>query len=76
VWDASIEEALDCVADAVVVAAKDKTLYVRDGVNQLQAHLRKIPQYAAVLVTRYGLIVDGSNAEIASEAQWAFLQEL
>jgi hypothetical protein len=71
-----LKELLDCVADAAFAAAKDKPLFVRDGGNQLQEYLRQFPQYGDVVVTKADLLIEGSNAETASESQWALVRGL
>ena len=71
-----LKEVLNCVADLAFAAAKEKPLYVRDGVNQLQCHLRQFAQYANAVVAKEDLIIDSANAENASEPQWALVREL
>jgi hypothetical protein len=71
-----LKEVLNGVADLAFAAAKEKPLYVRDGVNQLQWHLRQFAQYANAVVAKEDLIIDSVNAENASEPQWALVREL
>ncbi len=59
-----------------VAAAGDRPQYVRDGISRLESHLRQLPQYAKVVVTKADFLVTSANAEHASEAQWALKQEL
>jgi hypothetical protein len=72
----SLKEILNGVADLAFAAARERPLYVRDGVGQLQRHFRQFAQYANVVVTKEDLIIDSANAENASESQWAFVREL
>jgi len=72
----ALKEILNCLADFAFAAAKDKPLYVRDGVGQLQNYIRQFPQCASAVVTRDDLIIDSANAENASEPQWVFVREL
>lgn len=67
---------MNCVADATFAVAGDKPVYVRNGVDQFQAHIRQFPQYATTVVTKDGLVIDSANAESASESQWALVREL
>ena len=71
-----LKELLDSIADVAFAATAGKPLYVRDGVNHLQEHLRRLPQYANAVVTKGDLIIEAASAEHASESQWAFVREL
>ncbi len=71
-----VSEVVNCVADATFAVAGDKPVYVRNGVDQFQAHIRRFPQYATTVVTKDGLVIDSANAESASESQWALVREL
>jgi hypothetical protein len=71
-----LEEALEGLADEAFAVIGDRPRYVRDGVERLQAHLRQFPQYADILVARSELMIDSSNADHATEAQWNLQQEL
>jgi hypothetical protein len=71
-----LNEVLGCVADAAFAAARDRPRYVRDGVNQLQDHLRQFSPDAAVVLAKEDLVIESANADEASESQWAFVREL
>jgi hypothetical protein len=71
-----LKEALEGLARVAFAAAGDRPLYVRDGLERLQAFLRQSPQYATVVVTRADFQVTSANAEHASASQWALQREL
>jgi hypothetical protein len=72
----SLKELLESVADSAFAAVAATPRYARDGVTQLQEHLRQLSQYANAVVTKADLIIDGTHAEHASESQWSFVREL
>lgn len=71
----SLKEVLEAVADVTFAAAGAKPRYVRDTVAQLQAHLRRLPQYANAVVTKDDFLVTTAYAEDATETQSAFVRE-
>ena len=71
-----MREVLEAMADAAFVAASNRPRYVHDGVQRLQAHLQRFPQYTNVIVTPRDLRVTTEHAEDATEAQWTLMQEL
>jgi hypothetical protein len=71
-----LKEALEGLASVAFAPAGDRPLYVRDGVERLQAFLRQLPEYANVVVTRADLQITSANAEHATASQWALQQEL
>jgi hypothetical protein len=71
-----IREVLDGLADEHFAAAGDRRRYVHDGLERLQALLRRFPPYAHVVMTPRDLQVTTEHAEDATEAQWALMQDL
>jgi hypothetical protein len=71
-----LKEVLEGMADEALAVVGDRPRYVRDGVERLQAYLRKFPRYTEAVVTTADLVVTSANAEHATEEQWALTQEL
>lgn len=71
-----VSEVLEGMADQEFAAAASRARYVPDGLERLQAFLRRYPQYADVVLTRIDLDVRTERAEDATEAQWSMLSEL
>jgi hypothetical protein len=71
-----IAEAIELMADEAFAAIADQPRYVRDGVERLQAQLRQLPQYAAVVLTAVDLVVTSKDVNHATAAQWALMQRL
>lgn len=71
-----LEEAIESITDAAFVVMANRPRYERDGVEQLQAHLRRFPQYVTAVVTSTDLVVTSKDATQATAPQWALTQEL
>ena len=71
-----VSEVLEGMADQEFAGAASRARYVPDGVERLQAFLRRYPQYANVVLTKVDLDVRTERAENATEAQWSMLSEL
>jgi hypothetical protein len=71
-----IAEAIEAMADEAFAVVGDRPRYLRDGHQQLQAHLRQSPRYANAVVTSADLVVTSKNAGQATAAQWALVQQL
>ena len=71
-----IAEVLEGMADREFAAARNLPRYVLDGVERLQAHLRRFPTYANVTVAKSDLRVTTTRADDATEAQWKLIQDL
>ena len=71
-----MDEAIRGMTDQAFAAVANRSQYVRDGTARLQAHLRQIPTYADVVITRAELQVTSTHASTASASQWALVQEL
>ena len=69
-------EAIEAMTDEAFAALRDRPRYLRDGAERLQAHLRRFPQYADVVVMSADLEVASKNAAQASASQWAFVQDV
>ena len=70
-----IREAVEAITDHAFAALGDRPQYVRDGAEALQAHLRKIPEFADVVVMPQDVQVTGSDVEHMTAAQWALVNE-
>ena len=71
-----MEEAIEAMTDRAFVALEDRPRYARDGVADLQACLRRSPEYADLIVTRDDLVVTSANAEKMTAGQWALVNEV
>jgi hypothetical protein len=71
-----VSEVLDGMADQEFAAAASRSRYVPDGIERLQAFLRRHPQYANVVLMQVDLHVRTERADDATEAQWSMLSEL
>jgi hypothetical protein len=71
-----LSEVLEGMADQEFAAGGDRPRYVLDGVERLQAHLRRFAAYANVTVAKRDLRVTTTRAEDATEAQWKLIQDL
>jgi hypothetical protein len=69
-----MEEAIEAITDHVFSALRDWPRYFRDGANRLEAHLRRLPEYADAIVTARDVVITSSDAAKASAAQWAQVQ--
>ena len=64
-------EAIDAIADDVFAPAREFAIYDRGGATTLQAHLRRFPQYAGVIVVPSDVLTIDTESESATAAQWA-----
>jgi hypothetical protein len=71
-----IAEAVEAITDEALSVLHDLPRYTRDGVDRLQAYLRRDPRYADAVVSPGTLSVISSNAVKASAAQWARLKHV
>jgi hypothetical protein len=71
-----VAEVIEGMADQEFAAAVSRPRYVPDGVERLQAFLRRHEQYANVVLMKVDLDVRTERAEDATEAQWSMLSEL
>jgi hypothetical protein len=71
-----MKEAIDVIADHVFAPAREFPLYPHDGSGLLQVHLRKLPEFAEVVVTKTDLVHSFEDAKAATGAQWARAQAI
>jgi hypothetical protein len=71
-----MEEAIEKITDQVFGALADRQRYCHDGVERLQNHLRRMPQYSDVVITREDLTVTSVDAKEMTAAQWATVQDI
>jgi hypothetical protein len=66
-----MKEAIDLISDHLFAPARDFRLYPHDGAALLEAHLRTIPEFADVVITKADLVHTFEDAKAANAAQWA-----
>jgi hypothetical protein len=66
-----MEEAIELIADHLFAPAREFALYPHDGAALLQAHLRKLPEFAEVVVSKADLAHSFEDAKAANGAHWA-----
>jgi hypothetical protein len=71
-----IAEAVELMTDETFRPLDRWPVYPLDGAERLQAHLRQFPQFAHATVTTRDLVITVADAQRASAAQWALVQEL
>lgn len=71
-----MEEAIEAITDEAFGALRDRQRYCRDGLDQLQQHLRQLRQYSDVVLTQQDLAVSSAEAKQMTAAQWALVQEI
>jgi hypothetical protein len=69
-------EVIEAIADAALVPLGDWPVYVRNGAEVLQAHVRRTPQYGDAVITSGDLAVVDRDATEATAEQWARMQEM
>ena len=70
-----MDEAIEAITDQTFAALRSRPQYLYDGVEQLQMHVRQIPECAGAVVTQRDIAVTSTNVERISAAQWALLNE-
>jgi hypothetical protein len=68
-------EAIDAFTDHAFAALGNRALYLRDGVEALQAHLRRIPEFAEAVVLPGDLLISSTYVSHMTAAQWALVSE-
>jgi hypothetical protein len=68
-------EVLEAMADEAFAALRDWPLYVRNGPEVMQAHVRRYLQYQQAVLTELDLAVVDADAVTATADQWARAQE-
>lgn len=71
-----MDEALDAITDQAFAALGSRPRYVQDGVDRLQQHLRRVPDFANMTVSRGDLVVTSTNVDRMTAAQWALVNDL
>jgi hypothetical protein len=71
-----MEEAIEAITDAAFVVMANRPRYERDGVEQLQKHLRQFGQHADAVMTRNDLLVTSADAKALTTAQWSTVQDI
>jgi hypothetical protein len=70
-----MREAVEAIADRTFAAIGARPQYVRDGAEALQAHLRRFPEFADVVVMPRDVLVTSADVEHMTAAQWALINE-
>jgi hypothetical protein len=68
-------EAIETFTDHAFAALGNRPQYVRDGVGVLQAHLRRIPEFARAVVMPGELLISSTEVSHMTAAQWALVNE-
>jgi hypothetical protein len=71
-----MREAIDVIADHLFAPGRDFPLYPHDGAACLQAHLRRVPQYAEAVVAKADLAHSFEDAKAGTGGQWARAQAI
>lgn len=70
-----MQEAIEAFADHAFAALGNRAQYARDGVDTMQAHLRRIPEYADAVVMPGDLTISSSDVSHMTAGQWALVNE-
>jgi hypothetical protein len=71
-----MDEAIEAITDQAFAAVANHPLYVRNGSEHLQAHVRQFPEYANAVVSPADLVVVSTNAIEATAEQWPVVQHM
>ena len=71
-----MDEAIQAMTDQAFAALADRPVYVHDGLDRLQQHLRQFSEHANVIVTRDDLVVTSANVDRMTAPQFALTQEV
>lgn len=71
-----MDEAIEAMTDQAFAALSDRAVYIHDGIERLQNHLRQCPEPTNAVVTRNDLLVSSTNVERMTAAQFALVQEI
>lgn len=71
-----MEEAIEAICDQVFAPLDHLPRYRRDGVEQLQAHLRQLPGHADAVVTADAININTTIAPSMTQGEWRVLQEI
>jgi hypothetical protein len=69
-------EAVEAIAERAFAALGDLSFYERDRAVQLQAYLRRMPEYRDVVIAREDVAVFGTIAVKMSADQWALVRRV
>lgn len=68
-------EAVEAFTDHAFAALGNRPLYARDGADVLQAHVRRIPEFADAVVMPGELLVASTDVSHMTAAQWTLVNE-
>ena len=71
-----MDEAIQAMTDQAFAALADRPVYVHDGLDRLQQHLRQFAEHANVIVTRDDLVVTSANVDRMTAPQFALIQQV
>lgn len=69
-----MDEAIEAMTDRAFAPLRDWPPYLHDGAHHLELQLRRLPQYANVVVDRSEVAITSTNAAKSSADQWAQLE--
>jgi hypothetical protein len=70
-----MQEAIEAFTDHAFAALGNRPQYVRDGVDAMQAQVRRIPEYTNAVVMRGALTSSSTDVSHMTAAQWALVNE-
>jgi hypothetical protein len=71
-----MDEAIEAITDQTFAALGSRPRYVQDGVDRLQEHLRRVPEFGNMPVSRSDLVVTSTNVDRMTAAQWALVNDV
>jgi hypothetical protein len=71
-----MDEAIEAITDQAFAALGSRPRYVQDGVDRLQEHLRRVPEFPTMTVSRGDLVVTSTNVDRMTAAQWALVNDV
>jgi hypothetical protein len=70
-----MQEAVEAFTDHAFAALAGRPQYARNGIERLQAHVRRIPEFADAIVLPGDLLVTSSDVSQMTTEQWAIVSE-
>ena len=70
-----MREAIDAFTDHAFAALGNRPQYMRDGIDVLQTHLRRIPEFASAVVMPGELLISSNDVSHMTAEQWALISE-
>jgi hypothetical protein len=71
-----MDEAIEAITDQAFAALGSRPRYAHDGVDRLQEHVRRVPDFANAIIARGDLVVTSTNVDRMTAAQWALVNDV